>query len=69
MGSGLLREALNEPCVCLYSLDNEDADQAAVEQREHADWVTAVQFSPDGKYLLSGDRGGCLLYTSDAADE
>ena len=33
---------------------------------KHTDWVTAVQFSPDGKFLATADRAGGL-YVWDAA--
>lgn len=30
------------------------------EIKKHTDWVTAIEFSPDGKYFASGDRNGGL---------
>ena len=30
------------------------------EIKKHTDWVTALEFSPDGKYFASGDRNGGL---------
>ncbi len=50
-----------ERVVRLYDLNEAEANQPAAELREHADWVTAIQFSPDGKYLVSGDRAGGLI--------
>ena len=61
-----------ERVVRLYDLtavNPEQSDQPAFELREHADWVTAVQFSPDGKYLVSGDRGGGLILRIAATGE
>jgi hypothetical protein len=34
----------------------------AHEIRKHTDWVTALEFSPDGKRLVTGDRAGNLFY-------
>lgn len=33
----------------------------AYEITKHTDWVTSLQFSPDGKFLVTGDRGGALF--------
>jgi hypothetical protein len=33
----------------------------AHEIRKHTDWVTALEFSPDGKRLVTGDRSGNLF--------
>ncbi|QDT73019.1 c-type cytochrome domain-containing protein [Lacipirellula limnantheis] len=33
----------------------------AYEITKHTDWVTALEFSPDGKFLASADRSGGLL--------
>src|SRR5205085_7973423 len=34
-------------------------DGAPIKQiKKHTDWVTAIAFSPDGKYLVTADRSG-----------
>ena len=58
-----------ERLVRLYALDSEETELPASTLNEHAGWVTAVQFSPDGKYLLSGDRGGGLILRIAATGE
>lgn len=50
-----------EKVVRLYSIDEPKAENRPTELREHTDWVTAVEFNPDGKYLVSGDRSGGLI--------
>jgi mono/diheme cytochrome c family protein len=38
--------------------------------RKHTEWVTAVEFSPNGKYLASGDRnGGLVLWEAESGHE
>ncbi len=40
------------------------------EQKKHTDWVTAIEFSPDGVLLASGDRAnGVLVWESDTGKE
>ena len=58
-----------ERVVRLYFLDSDEADLAPVQLREHTDWVTAVEFSPDGKYLVSADRSGGLILRIAASGE
>ncbi len=31
------------------------------ESKKHTEWVTAIEFSPDGVLLASGDRNGGLV--------
>lgn len=38
--------------------------------KKHTDWVTAVAFSPDGKFLASADRaGGLVVWDGESAHE
>jgi WD40 repeat protein len=38
--------------------------------KKHTDWVTALAFSPNGEFLLSGDRnGGLVLWDADSGQE
>jgi WD40 repeat protein len=42
----------------------------AYEITKHTDWVTAVEFSPDGKYLVTADRsGGMWLWEAETGRE
>ena len=40
--------------VRVYNIDGE----LNYELTKHTDWITALQFSPNGKYLVTGDRNG-----------
>lgn len=37
------------------------SDSARYEIKKHTDWVTALEISPDGKFLATGDRQGGLV--------
>lgn len=42
----------------------------AYEITKHTDWITALEFSPDGKFLVTGDRsGGLLLWDAETGRE
>jgi tricorn protease-like protein len=59
-----------ERVVRLYRLDDSTGAkliEPAFEQRDHTDWVTTVAFSPDGKWLATGDRNGGV-FIRDAAN-
>lgn len=49
--------ALGGPQKVVRLLSAEDGSIVA-EVRRHTDWITAVEFSPDGKLLATGDRAG-----------
>ncbi|MEM7785334.1 MAG: c-type cytochrome domain-containing protein [Planctomycetota bacterium] len=52
--------------VKLFSLDGE----LVSEIKKHTEWVTALEFSPDGKYFASGDRnGGLFVWEADSGNE
>jgi hypothetical protein len=38
-----------------------ESGELQYEIRKHTDWITALEFSPDGKFLASGDRQGMLV--------
>ena len=39
------------------------------EIKKHTDWVTAIEFSPDGKYFATGDRsGGLYVWDGESGD-
>jgi WD40 repeat protein/mono/diheme cytochrome c family protein len=42
----------------------------AYEITKHTDWITAIEFSPDGKFLATADRsGGLLLWDAETGRE
>lgn len=42
----------------------------AYEITKHTDWITAIEFSPDGKFLVTGDRsGGMWLWDAETGRE
>ena len=52
--------------VRVYDIDGE----LNYELTKHTDWVTALQFSPNGKFLVSGDRnGGVHAWEADTGNE
>jgi WD40 repeat protein len=43
------------------------ADESKKELKRHTGWVTALQFSPNGKFLATADRnGGLLIWEADS---
>ena len=46
------------------------AGEIEYEISKHTDWITALQFSPDGKFLVTADRnGGVFLWEADSGNE
>src|SRR4029077_19529598 len=40
------------------------------EMKKHTDWITAIEFSPDGVLLATGDRGnGLIVWESNTGRE
>jgi hypothetical protein len=42
----------------LVKIFNASTGKMVCKMKKHTDWVTALCFTPDGKYLISGDRAG-----------
>ena len=42
----------------LVKIFNASTGKMLCKMKKHTDWVTALCFTPDGKYLISGDRAG-----------
>ena len=61
-----LASGANDRLVKLWDLQDGKMVRQFVGHESH---VYSTLFHPDGEHLLSGDLKGCLLYTSDAADE
>ncbi|WP_162273966.1 WD40 domain-containing protein [Mariniblastus fucicola] len=52
--------------VRVYGIDGE----LVYELNKHTEWITALQFSPDGKFLVTGDRnGGVHAWEADTGNE
>jgi len=52
--------------VRVYSIDGE----LNYEISKHTDWITAIQFSPDGELLVTGDRnGGVHVWEAETGNE
>lgn len=52
--------------VKLFSIDG----TLISEIKKHTEWVTAIEFSPDGKYFATGDRnGGLFVWEADSGNE
>ena len=61
--------AIGGPNKLVKILSTEDGSLIA-EINKHTEWVTAIEFSPDGKYLASGDRnGGLHVWEADSGNE
>ncbi len=52
----LMASASYDGSVCLWQMD--DLKTLPIKFDEYATWVTSVNFSPDGNYIISGDKDG-----------
>lgn len=64
------RVALGGPGKVIRIYSTKDGSKPLHEIRKHTDWVTALEFSPDGVLLASGDRSsGLYVWESHTARE